>query len=117
MSSVNDIMAVLLEAPPTKTTTIVASKPGRGRPATRGNNKQISSSITITSKPTNTITSKPTNSPTPSFKSAPSAQQQQQQQQQQQKSNKPTNNKKQQAIGMLSPAQVSRLEQEFVKVL
>ena len=116
MSSVNDIMAVLLEAPPTKTTTIVASKPGRGRPATRGNNKQISSSITITSKPTNTITSKPTNSPTPSSKSAPSSQQQQQQQQQQ-KSNKPTNNKKQQAIGMLSPAQVSRLEQEFVKVL
>lgn len=115
MSSVNDIMAVLLEAPPTKTTTIVASKPGRGRPATRGNNKQISSSITITSKPTNTITSKPTNSPTPSSKSAPSSQQQQQQQQQ--KSNKPTNNKKQQAIGMLSPAQVSRLEQEFVKVL
>ena len=114
MSSVNDIMAVLLEAPPTKTTTIVASKPGRGRPATRGNNKQISSSITITSKPTNTITSKPTNSPTPSSKSAPSSQQQQQQQQ---KSNKPTNNKKQQAIGMLSPAQVSRLEQEFVKVL
>ena len=112
MSSVNDIMAVLLEAPPTKTTTIVASKPGRGRPATRGNNKQISSSITITSKPTNTITSKPTNSPTPSSKSAPSSQQQQQQ-----KSNKPTNNKKQQAIGMLSPAQVSRLEQEFVKVL
>ena len=112
MSSVNDIMAVLLEAPPTKTTTIVASKPGRGRPATRGNNKQISSSITITSKPTNTITSKPTNSP--SSKSAPSSQQQQQQQQ---KSNKPTNNKKQQAIGMLSPAQVSRLEQEFVKVL
>ena len=116
MSSVNDIMAVLLEAPPTKTTTIVASKPGRGRPATRGNNKQISSSITITSKPTNTITSKPTNSPTPSSKSAPSSQQQQQQQQQQ-KSNKPTNNKKQQAIGMLNPAQVSRLEQEFVKVL
>ena len=115
MSSVNDIMAVLLEAPPTKTTTIVASKPGRGRPATRGNNKQISSSITITSKPTNTITNKPTNSPTPSSKSAPSSQQQQQQQQQ--KSNKPTNNKKQQAIGMLSPAQVSRLEQEFVKVL
>ena len=113
MSSVNDIMAVLLEAPPTKTTTIVANKPGRGRPATRGNNKQISSSITITSKPTNTITSKPTNSPTPSSKSAPSSQQQQQQQ----KSNKPTNNKKQQAIGMLSPAQVSRLEQEFVKVL
>ena len=112
MSSVNDIMAVLLEAPPTKTTTIVASKPGRGRPATRGNNKQISSSITITSKPTNTITSKPTNSPIPSSKSAPSSQQQQQQ-----KSNKPTNNKKQQAIGMLSPAQVSRLEQEFVKVL
>ena len=67
MSSVDDIMAVLLEAPSTnKTSTITnsttstpkstSSKPGRGRPATRSVNKQISSSITITSKPTNTKT-------------------------------------------------------------
>ena len=56
-----------MEAPSTnKTSTITnsttstpkstSSKPGRGRPATRSVNKQISSSITITSKPTNTKT-------------------------------------------------------------
>ena len=67
MSSVDDIMAVLLEAPSTNNTSTTtnsttstpkstSSKPGRGRPATRSVNKQISSSITITSKPTNTKT-------------------------------------------------------------
>ena len=67
MSSVDDIMAVLLEAPSTNNTSTTTnsttstpkstcSKPGQGRPATRSVNKQISSSITITSKPTNTKT-------------------------------------------------------------
>ena len=117
MSSVDDIMAVLLEAPaptkktmeaPTKktTTTATANKPGRGRPATRAS-KQMGSSLTITSKPTSTITSTvPTNKPA-------------QQQQQQQMANKETNNKKQhqQTNGtQLSQAQISRLEQEYVKV-
>ena len=40
----------------TSTPKSTSSKPGRGRPATRSVNKQISSSITITSKPTNTKT-------------------------------------------------------------
>ena len=40
----------------TSTPKSTCSKPGRGRPATRSVNKQISSSITITSKPTNTKT-------------------------------------------------------------
>ena len=73
MSSVDDIMAVLLEAPSTNNTSTTnstsstpkstSSKPGRGRPATRSANKQINSSITITSKPERniTISSKPTN--------------------------------------------------------
>ena len=73
MSSVDDIMAVLLEAPSTNSTSTTnsttstpkstSSKPGRGRPATRSANKQINSSITITSKPERniTISSKPTN--------------------------------------------------------
>ena len=105
MSSVDDIMAVLLEAPaPTKkTTTTTASKPGRGRPATRASKQIGSSSLTITSKPTNTV---PTNKPA------------QQQQQQQQMANKETNKKQpQQTNGtQLSQAQISRLEQEYVKV-
>ena len=74
MSSVDDIMAVLLEAPSTNNTSTTtnsttstpkstSSRAGRGRPATRSANKQINSSITITSKPERniTITSKPTN--------------------------------------------------------
>ena len=73
MSSVDDIMAVLLEAPSTNNTSTTnstsstpkstSSKPERGRPATRSANKQINSSITITSKPERniTISSKPTN--------------------------------------------------------
>ena len=113
MSSVNDIMAVLLEAPVkpnttntikpnTNTTTITSTKPGRGRPAGRGN-KQISSSITITSKPpptNNQISITPR--PAPSNK--------------EQMLNKQTNKMQQQAIGIISPAQSSRLEKEFVKV-
>ena len=73
MSSVDDIMAVLLEAPSTNNTSTTnstsstpkstSSKPGRGRPATRSASKQINSSITITSKPERniTISSKPSN--------------------------------------------------------
>ena len=105
MSSVNDIMAVLLEAP-TKliNNANIAIKPGRGRPAGRGN-KQISSSITITSKPQTNGETKISINPRP----APSPQQQQM-------PNKQTNKTQQQTIGNISLAQISRLEKEFVKV-
>ena len=105
MSSVNDIMAVLLEAP-TKliNNANIAIKPGRGRPAGRGN-KQISSSITITSKPQTNGETKISINPRP----APSPQQQQM-------PNKQTNKTQQEAIGNISLAQISRLEKEFVKV-
>ena len=91
MSSVNDIMAVLLDDT-TKAAVTTNNKLGRGRPgrpATRGS-KQINSSSTITSKPTD--------SPSPAY---------------QQMGNKQTNNRKQ---GVIGPAQISRLQQNFVKV-
>ena len=105
MSSVNDIMAVLLEDPTktTITTSSNANKPGRGRPAGRGN-KQISSSITITSKPTTNTPIQTSNISRP----VPNSQQQQISRQQ--------TTEKKQSIGMVGPAQISRLEQEFVKV-